>query len=126
MHFLRSSSPLGRWAVALGLLLVVGPLVQAATPCRGAAAPGGAASDAIVAAVAAGAQWSCSATDAGGMVRAVSSERSTSSLNGPSGGGAVGPVSAESLTAFPRTGQFPSPPPVSPTLDALRPVVLQI
>ncbi|MCS4200580.1 hypothetical protein [Salinibacter ruber] len=125
MHRLRSSSTMGRWAVALGLVLVVGPLAQAVTPCRGAGGGADGASAPVVTTAASNAQWSCSATDAGAMVRAVSSEWSTNSLDGPSGGEAIGDASAE-LPPVRLDAQRPPSPPISPTLDALRPVVLQI
>ena len=116
---------MGRWAVALGLILVVGPLAQAVTPCRGAGGGADRASAPVVTTAASNAQWSCSATDAGAMVRAVSSEWSTNSLDGPSGGEAIGDASAE-LPPVRLDAQRPPSPPISPTLDALRPVVLQI
>ncbi|MCS3627709.1 hypothetical protein GGP85_001126 [Salinibacter ruber] len=125
MHRLRSSSTMGRWAVALGLILVVGPLLQAVTPCRGAGGGADGASAPVVTTAASNAQWSCSATDAGAMVRAVSSEWSTNSLDGPLGDEAIGDASAE-LPPVRLDAQRPPSPPISPTLDALRPVVLQI
>ncbi|WP_103030089.1 hypothetical protein [Salinibacter altiplanensis] len=126
MHHLRSSDTVGRWAVALGFLLVVGPLLRSVTPCRGAAAPDDAASAAVVAAVASEAQWTCSEKGTVATVRAVPSERSTFSLDGPSGGGSVGPASAESPSVSLNAQRLLSPPPVSPTVHILRPVVLQI
>ncbi len=116
---------MGRWAVALGLILVMGPLAQAATPCLGAGGGADAASAPVVTTVASSAQWSCSATDAGAMVRAVSPEGTANSLDGLSGGEAIGEASAE-LPPVRLDAQRPPSPPISPTLDALRPVVLQI
>ncbi|MEF8817614.1 MAG: hypothetical protein V5A58_12555 [Salinibacter sp.] len=125
MHHLRSSDTVGRWAVALGLLLVVGPLLQSVTPCRGAAGPDNAASDAaVVTAVASDAQWTCSEGDAVATVRAVPSGPWDVSLDAPSGDVSLGSDASPSVVL---EAQWPvSPPPVSPVLDALRPVVLQI
>ncbi|WP_263787892.1 hypothetical protein [Salinibacter grassmerensis] len=126
MHRLRSSSTVGRWAVALGLLLIVGPLVQSITPCRGGERATNAASVPIVTTAVPSAQWSCPATDAGAMLRAASTERSMFSLDGPLGGGVIGPASTEPPSVFLDAPRPPSPPPVSPALEVLRPVVLQI
>ncbi|MFO8098709.1 MAG: hypothetical protein R6T83_03700 [Salinibacter sp.] len=127
MHHLRSPGPISRWGVLLGVLLVVGPLVQSVTPCRGATgAPADAPSDVAVTAPAPGAQWTCSEAVAATTVRAVSSERPESSFDGPSVGASIGPASP--VDSFPSAeAQRPaSLLSISPILDALRAVVLQV
>lgn len=126
MHCLQSSSTIGRWSLVLGLLLAVGPLVQSVTPCRGAAAPDDATSDTTITAVVPGAQWTCAETVAATVVRAVPAERSTFSLDGPSGDALLESVSTESPPLFLDVPRRAPPPPAVSALEALRPVVLQI
>lgn len=126
MHRFRSSDTIGRWAVVLGLLLVVGPLVQSVTPCRGAAAPDDAVPEAIVTVVVPGAQGACSEAAAATGDQAVSPPRPPFSFDGSFGDGALGLASGGIPAAVSNVqGRTPSPP-ISPVLDTLRPVVLQI
>jgi hypothetical protein len=124
MHRLRSPGTIGFWAVVLGLLLAVAPLFQ--TPCSRAAGPQSSVSDAVMTTVTAGAQWTCSKTVSTMRVRAVSPERPAASFGLSLGDGSTAAPSFRGLFGFLAEPPPPPRPSISPTLDALRPVVLQI
>ena len=123
MHRLRSPGTVGQWTAVLGVLLIMGPLVQSVAPCDGPAASD---SEAVRASVTPGAQWTCAKVAAATMVRAVSSERAPVSLDGSAGE----PFFEPAVTAFPplflERPRRVSSPPLSSALAALRAVVLQI
>ena len=125
MNCLRTPGISGGWAVVLGLLLAVGPLVQsvAASPCSRAAAPQAATSEVVLAPATPSAQWVCPEASPATIVRALSSEPP------PLDFGLDADDARRRETSFPHVETIaggPSPPPLSPVLRTLRPVVLQI
>jgi len=125
MHRLRSPGTVGQWTAVLSALLMLGPLVQWGSPC-GRTAPDAPASEAV-SPVAPGAQWTCAQTVVATMGRAVSAERPESVRgSGPLGAEGLGTGEIHVPSAPKNTQGHPPRLPVSPTLDRLRPVVLQI
>lgn len=124
MRRLRSAGTTGHWGIVLGLLLAVGPLVQAvgASPCSRAATSS--VPEAVTATISSGGQWTCADVASATMVRAVSSEHTT-----PLRGSRLGGESTRLHTPGVRTDAMERSGPrvsISLVLRTLRPVVLQI
>jgi hypothetical protein len=131
MNGLRSVRPVRRCVgLLLGLLLVLGPVAQSVAasqrPCG--RAPASQAAPAAVDArteAAPGAQWTCDEQAFASALRALPSERPDGSEGGAGAAGLDGDALSTQGRAR-RNAALPARPFISPTLAALRPVVLLI
>lgn len=126
MNGLRSPRTLFSGGLLLGMLLVLGPVLQsAAGPCsRSAAAPvsqqsqrAASSSDAV--------QWTCADPSRAAVMQAVSPERSDLLLSTGFASSSTN-VGAPTRTVAAQQGRTPPSPLISPVLEALRLVVLRI